>query len=59
MSEQPFQVIGEIILHKAHALAERTRDRVRILQRRYQLPRKVLEELETVGSGRTDESNRE
>jgi CheY-like chemotaxis protein len=44
----------EILLHEAHALAERTRERVRDLQKRYHLPEKVLQELEEADVDLTD-----
>jgi hypothetical protein len=58
MSDQHFQVIREIMLHEAHALAERTCDRLRDLQRRYPFPRQVLEDLEKVGIDLTAEDLR-
>jgi hypothetical protein len=58
MSDQHFQVIREFMLHEAHVIAERTRARLRDLQRRYPFPRPVLEDLEKVGIDLTDEDLR-
>jgi CheY-like chemotaxis protein len=46
--------VWEILLHEAHALAERTRDRLRDLQKRFQLPEQVLEKLESADPDLTE-----
>jgi CheY-like chemotaxis protein len=46
--------IWEILLQEAQALAERTRERLRDLQKRFHLPEQVLEDLEWADADRTD-----
>jgi hypothetical protein len=54
MSDQQLQVLRELVLHEAHTVAERTRDRLRNLQRRYPFPKRTVEELHEAGIEVTD-----
>jgi hypothetical protein len=51
------QAAWEMLLSEAHALAERVRKRLRDLQRRYDLPEQMLQELDQADDDRPDQAD--